>query len=54
MIGLYEANLKKDVIYIGIYDNDNAGKDTLNSAGFKKEIDNCGYRKLLENQTESE
>ena len=46
MNGLYEANIKNDVLYIGIYDNDEAGKGTLNKAGFEKEIDKCGYRKM--------
>ncbi len=46
MLGLYEAGFNVDVKYIAIYDNDKAGNDTLNKAGFEKEKDNCGYRKL--------
>ncbi|GAA4100513.1 AAA family ATPase [Mucilaginibacter panaciglaebae] len=46
MNGLYEANIQNDVIYIGIYDNDSAGLDTLNKAGFNRDDTNCGYRKL--------
>jgi predicted ATP-dependent endonuclease of OLD family len=49
MVGLYEANLKNDITYVAIYDNDGAGNNTLNKAGFDKEVDNCGYRKLKEN-----
>lgn len=50
MIGLYEANLKNDITYVAIYDNDGAGNSTLNKAGFDKEVDNCGYRKLKEDK----
>ena len=46
MNGLYETDLKNNVTYVGIYDNDGAGKNTLNKAGFEKEVDNCGFRKL--------
>ncbi|MGB2245251.1 MAG: DUF4357 domain-containing protein, partial [Flavobacteriaceae bacterium] len=50
MIGLYEANLKNDITYIAIYDNDDAGNNTLKKAGFDKEVGNCGYRKLKEDK----
>jgi len=50
MNGLYETDLKNGVTYIGIYDNDGAGKTTLNKAGFEKEVDNCGFRKLKEDK----
>jgi predicted ATP-dependent endonuclease of OLD family/predicted transport protein len=52
MNGLYEANIKNDAIYIGIYDNDNAGTTTLNKAGFESDNNNCGYRKLKKDKTE--
>lgn len=50
MLGLYETDLKEDVTYIAIYDNDSAGNNTLNKAGFEKEVENCGYRKLKEDK----
>lgn len=52
MNGLYEANIQNDAIYIGIYDNDNAGTTTLNKAGFESDNNNCGYRKLKKDKTE--
>lgn len=52
MNGLYEANIENNVIYIGIYDNDNAGITTLNKAGFEPELNNCGYRKLKKDKIE--
>ncbi|MFE3866484.1 AAA family ATPase [Flavobacterium sp. LS2P90] len=52
MNGLYEANIQNDVIYIGIYDNDNAGTTTLNKAGFEPDSNNYGYRKLKKDKTE--
>ncbi|SFN37398.1 DUF4357 domain-containing protein [Salegentibacter flavus] len=50
MNGLYETDLKNNVTYIGIYDNDGAGKNTLKKAGFEPEMDNCGFRKLKEDK----
>ena len=38
MNGLYETDLKNNVTYIGIYDNDGVGKKTLKKAGFDPEI----------------
>lgn len=52
MNGLYEANIQNDNIYIGIYDNDNAGTTTLNKAGFDPDSNNNGYRKLKKDKTE--
>jgi predicted transport protein len=52
MNGLYEANIQNDIVYIGIYDNDNAGTTTLNKAGFEPDNSNCGYRKLKKDKTE--
>lgn len=52
MNGLYEANIQNDIVYIGIYDNDNAGTTTLNKAGFEPDNTNCGYRKLKKDKTE--
>ena len=51
MIGLYEANLNNEVMYVALYDNDEAGNTALNKGGgFLKEVDNCGYRKLKEDK----
>lgn len=50
MNGLYETDLKNNVTYVGIYDNDGAGRGTLHKAGFEKEVDNCGFRKLKEDK----
>jgi len=47
MNGLYEANIKTDVVYVGIYDNDVAGLGALKKAGYSEEENNCGFRKLI-------
>ena len=52
MNGLYEANLKNDVIYLAIYDNDNAGVTTLNKAGFEPDTKKSGYRKLKKDKND--
>jgi len=47
MIGLYESNMNNDVTYIGIYDDDGAGRSTLKSKNkFEAEKDECGYQRL--------
>lgn len=50
--GLYEGNLADGKLFIAMYDNDKAGVDAINKGGFVKEVDNCGYRKLLSDKTE--
>lgn len=46
--GLRDANLNDNKVYIGIYDNDHDGQNSLNNKSFKK-VDNRYYKKLLEN-----
>ena len=50
--GLYEGNLADGKLFIAMYDNDKAGVDAINKGGFEKEVDNCGYRKLLSDKLE--
>ncbi|WP_445749305.1 AAA family ATPase [Polaribacter sp.] len=45
MLGLFEANLNNDKVYIAIYDNDAPGQNSLGK--FQKEENKEGYRKGL-------
>lgn len=47
--GLRDAQLKNGKIYIGLYDNDKAGQDSLRKTGFDTDKNNCGFRILRQN-----
>ncbi|MDD3772025.1 MAG: AAA family ATPase, partial [Weeksellaceae bacterium] len=50
MRGLYESDFDSNKLYIGIYDNDGAGKTTLENRKFFESIANASFKKIIENQ----
>lgn len=50
MRGLYESDFVSDKLYIGIYDNDGAGKNTLDNRKNFDSIVNGNFKKIIENQ----
>ena len=50
MRGLYESDFVSDKLYIGIYDNDGAGKVTLENRKNFDSIEGVSFKKIIENQ----
>ena len=50
MRGLYESDFVSDKLYIGIYDNDGAGKNTLDNRKNFDSIEGLSFKKIIENQ----
>lgn len=50
MRGLYESDFVSDKLYIGIYDNDGAGKNALDNRKNFDSIESVSFKKIIENQ----
>ncbi|MDD4575163.1 MAG: AAA family ATPase [Bacteroidales bacterium] len=53
MRGLYESDFDSDKLYIGIYDNDGAGKNTLENRKNFETIEGVSFKKIIENQKQN-